>query len=376
MGGFLFNFMIKAGIFVLRPAGKALVNIPSKKIPEEKLLLRALAGEPTSSIPFWLMRQAGRYLPEYRELRKKAGSFLDLCFNPELAAEATLQPIRRFDMDAAILFSDILVVPYALGQKLDFAEGEGPRLGVFPGLQDYHDFDAGVFDKKLQPVFDTVRRVRKALDPDKALIGFAGAPWTIACYMIQGHGDSEFTAAKKSAFSNPSGFDKLIDTLVTATSRYLIEQIRHGADTVQIFDSWAGLLPDYYFERWAIAPVRKIVDNIHRDFPGFPVIGFPRRAGPFYQHYVERSGVSCVGLDQHFCLKEAVHRFGSKASLQGNLDPVFLLAGGKALEGAVHYILKSAENAPFIFNLGHGVIKETPPEHVDQLAKIIKSYQR
>jgi len=350
--------------------------MPSEKLPEEKLLLRALAGEATPYVPFWLMRQAGRYLPEYRELRKKAGSFLDLCFNPELAAEVTLQPLRRFDMDAAILFSDILVIPYALGQKLDFAEGEGPRLGAFPGPKDFHEFDISAFDKKLQPVYETVSRVRKDLDPDKALIGFAGAPWTVACYMIQGQGDSEFTAVKKFAFGNPAGFDKLINALVEATSRYLIEQIRHGADTVQIFDSWAGLLPDHYFERWVIAPTRRIVDNIHKVFPGFPVIGFPRRAGQLYQPYAEKSGVNCVGLDQYFPLKEAVHSFGRKVALQGNLDPVLLLTGGKPLESALHYILKSAENAPFIFNLGHGVIKETPLEHIEQLAKIIKTYQR
>jgi uroporphyrinogen decarboxylase len=347
----------------------------NNKPAEKKLLLGALRGEAAPQIPFWLMRQAGRYLPEYRELRKKSGSFLDLCFNPELAAEVTLQPLRRFDMDAAILFSDILVVPYALGQNLSFAEGEGPRLGPLGNIGVEEKIDLSFFDRKLQPVYETIRRVRSSLDSGKTLIGFAGAPWTLACYMVEGQGDGEFNGAKKQAFSNPLEFDRLISVLVTATSHYLIEQIKCGADTVQIFDSWAGLLPGAYFDRWVTAPTGRIVDNIHKAFPGFPVIGFPRRAGSFCKTYAEKSGVSCLGLDQYFPLKDALG-FGKKITLQGNLDPVLLLTGGKVLEEGIHSLLKEAGQAPFIFNLGHGVIKETPPEHVAQLAKIIKAYRR
>ncbi len=332
-----------------------------------------MSGECTSQIPFWLMRQAGRYLPEYRELRTTAGSFLNMCFNPEFAAEVTLQPLRRFGMDAAILFSDILVVPYALGQSLNFVEGEGPRLGPF---ENFAEIDFAAFDKKLQPVYETIRRVRKSLAADKALIGFAGAPWTIACYMVQGQGDGAFNDAKKFAFSNPQEFDRLIGTLVTATSRYLIEQIRSGVDAVQIFDSWAGLLPEPYFERWVIKPTRRIVDNIHKAYPAFPVIGFPRQAGALYQKYAENAGVSCVGIDQYFPLEQAARTFGDKVAIQGNLEPVFLLTGGKTLESEVRSLLEKAGKAPFIFNLGHGVIKETPPEHVAQLAEILRTYRR
>ena len=315
-------------------------------------------------------------MPEYRELRQKAGSFLDLCLEPELATEATLQPLRRFDMDAAILFSDILVVPHALGQNLDFVEGEGPRLGAFKGAAVFANIDFSVFDKKLQPVYETIRRVRKNLSGDKALIGFAGAPWTIACYMIQGQGGNEFITSKKFAFSNPLEFDRLIDALITATSRYLIGQIKNGVDTVQIFDSWAGLLPEPYFKRWVTEPAKRIVANINKAYPEFPVIGFPRGAGTLYLQYAEKSGVSCVGLDQYFPLKEAVRCFGGKTALPGNLDPVLLLAGEKALEEGIRQILESAGKIPFIFNLGHGMIKETPVEHVYQLAKTIKAYQR
>lgn len=350
-------------------------NAPLKKPVEKKLLLQALKGEVTERIPFWLMRQAGRYLPEYRALRQKAGSFLDLCFHPEWAAEVTLQPIRRFGMDAAILFSDILVVPYALGQALDFAEGEGPKLG---GLQDIADreFDSAAFDRKLQPVYETLRRVREGLEPDKALIGFAGAPWTVACYMVQGQGGNNFLATQKFAFGNPAAFDKLIAALVEATAHYLISQIRHGADTVQIFDSWAGLLPPPYFERWVIEPTRQIVARIRESCPGVPVTGFPRQAGDFYADYVEKSGVDCVGIDQDFSLEDAVRRFGGKSVLQGNLDPASLLAGGSLLEDGVRRILQAARATPFVFNLGHGVIKETPPEHVALLSKLVGEHRR
>ncbi len=350
-------------------------NLAPKKAAGQKLLLRALAGEVTPRVPFWLMRQAGRYLPEYRALRQKAGSFLSLCFNPAWAAEVTLHPIRRFDMDAAILFSDILVVPYALGQPLDFVEGEGPQLGEFQGVAD-QTFDAAAFDQKLQPVYETLCRVRSTLDNDKALIGFAGAPWTVACYMVQGRGGGGFEMTKKFAAEHPEKFDRLIALLAEATSHYLVQQVKNGADTVQIFDSWAGLLQGAHFERWVIQPTRKIVTHLRKSCPGVAVTGFPRGAGGLYADYVEKSGVDCVALDQSLSLQNAVQSFGGKVVLQGNLDPALLLAGGAALTESVQRILRTVQKTPFVFNLGHGVIKETAPEHVAQLAQLVREHRR
>ena len=340
---------------------------------QKKLLIQALKKEYTTKIPFWLMRQAGRYLPEYRALRVKAGSFMNLCFSPDMAAEVTMQPVDRFDMDAAILFSDILVVPHALGQTLDFVEGEGPRLTSYKKI---NAIDFAAFDEKLSAVYETIRTVKKRISPDKSLIGFAGAPWTIACYMVQGRGDGEFNEAKNFAFNNTAEFDHLIEKLVEATAHYLIEQIKAGVDAVQLFDSWAGLLPEPYFGRWVIQSTQNIVNLVHKAYPNFPIIGFPRRAGMFYQDYAQKTGVDGVGIDQYYPLDHAICSFGSNVAIQGNLDPVYLLAGGKTLEGEIKRILAAAKKSPFIFNLGHGVIKETPPEHVAQLAKIIKSHER
>ncbi len=338
----------------------------------EKLFVRALQGEATHAVPFWLMRQAGRYLPEYRAVREKAGSFLDLCFTPALAAEVTLQPVERFGMDAAILFSDILVVPYALGQQLSFAQGEGPRLAPQTGID---DIDFETFDQKLGPVFETVRQVRAKLAGDKALIGFAGAPWTIACYMIEGRGGG-FETARKFAFENPQRLGALIEKLVEATAHYLIRQIEAGADAVQLFDSWAGLLPAAFFTQWCIRPARAIVEKIHAVYPAFPVIGFPRGAGLFYQDYIDGAGVACVGVDQFAPLEKTIALAKGRTAVQGNLDPLALLAGGKILQTETQRILDAARNAPFVFNLGHGVIKETPPAHVAALARLIKDYKR
>jgi uroporphyrinogen decarboxylase len=339
----------------------------------KKLLIQALHGQTTASVPFWLMRQAGRYLPEYRDLRAKAGSFLNLCYNPDMAAAVTLQPLDRFDMDAAILFSDILVVPHALGQKLDFVEGEGPRLEPVTAINEIN-FDS--FDKKLAPVYEAIRLIKKQLKPEKALIGFAGAPWTVACYMVQGFGDGKFESVQKFALGDPDAFDKFIGKLVEATTHYLLEQIKAGVDAVQIFDSWAGLLPNPHFGRWVIIPTQKIVSNIRDKYPTFPIIGFPRRAGMFYNDYVEQTNISGIGIDEHYQIEKAIAAFGDKVAVQGNLDPVTLLAGGATLEGEVKRILAAAGNAPFIFNLGHGIIKETPPGHVAQLAQLIKSHHR
>ena len=325
-------------------------------LPLQKNVLRpvveALQRKTSNRVPFWLMRQAGRYLPEYRELRKKAGSFLDLCFTPDYAVEVTLQPLRRFDMDAAILFSDILVIPYALGQKLDFVEGEGPRLGVL-------DADALSYDStKLFPVYETLRQLRQKLPPEKTLIGFAGAPWTVACYMVDGQGGGDFIKTKIMAFTQPEKFDALINTLIDATSGYLISQIRAGADVVQLFDSWSGLLPEPYFTRWAITPAKEICRRIKKEFPYVPIIGFPRGAGMLYKSYAFFAGVDGIGIDTQTPMSWAVKEIGTQACLQGNLDPVLLLAGGNALEQGVLDILNAAKGQPFIFNLGHGIIKE------------------
>lgn len=342
-----------------------------QKMTAEKTMMTALEGKVTKNVPFWLMRQAGRYLPEYRELRQKAGSFLDLCMNPEFACEVTVQPLRRFDMDAAILFSDILIVPHALGQKLDFVEGEGPKLGAF--TPDKLDFSA--FEKKTAPIYETVRRVRAELDNDKTLIGFAGAPWTVACYMIEGRGNKTFPAAREFALNNGAAFDELIGLLVQATARYLSAQIAAGADVVQIFDSWAGLAPKEHFERWVIEPTRKIADLVRKEHSGAKIIGFPREAGASYKDYAAKAGIDGIGLDQSVDLASAIRDFGGKVCLQGNLAPEILLAGGKALEEETLRILNAMRGQPFIFNLGHGVIKETPPEHVAALSKIIRSFE-
>jgi uroporphyrinogen decarboxylase len=321
-------------------------------------ILSALRGEVQARAPFWLMRQAGRYLPEYRALREKAGSFLNLCFNPEHATEVTLQPLRRFGMDAAILFSDILVVPYAMGQELAFVEGEGPKLGkIVPG-----NFEAA----RLAPVYETVRRVKRELPEGKALIGFAGAPWTVACYMVQGHG-GDFPAAREMAERQPGEFRKLIDRLVDATTSHLLLQIEAGADAVQIFDSWSGLAPD--FNSHVIAPTREIVSRLREKYPGVPVIGFPRGAGGRALPYARETGADCLALDTGASFPE------TKLCLQGNLDPETLLEGGRALEEETLKILTAMRGRPFIFNLGHGVIKETPPEHVALLADIIRNFR-
>lgn len=356
------------------------VVMPLLAIKEEKevdsLMLRALQGGSTPRAPFWFMRQAGRYLPEYREIRKKAGSFLDLCFAPDYATEVTLQPVRRFDMDAAILFSDILVVPYGLGQTLDFVEGEGPRLGILRRPEDFDNLDFAGCTQKLKPVYETVSKVRKALAFDKALIGFAGAPWTVACYMIQGQGDGEFSAARAFALSRPEECDVLLDRLADVTASHLLHQIAAGADAVQIFDSWAGLLPEPLFKRCVILPTRKIVDTIRKSYPDFPIIGFPRGAGCLYPAYYTKTGVSAVGLDTQVPLSWALREMGPETCLQGNLDPAVLLAGGRVLEDEARRILTLTHGRPFIFNLGHGVLKETPPAHVEQLSNILRAFRR
>lgn len=338
----------------------------------EKPMLEALKGRVAARVPMWLMRQAGRYLPEYRALRAEAGSFLNLCYNPSMAAEITLQPLRRYDFDAAILFSDILVIPHALGQGLAFVEGEGPQLPPLEKLSDIENLDMAGFEQKLAPVYETIRILKRELATDKTLIGFAGAPWTIACYMLHGRGGGTFDRTREMAAADPKGFQTFLMHIADVTARYLVSQIKNGADTVQLFDSWAGLVPDSDFESHIIAPTKYIIDKVHAAAPDVPVIGFPRQAGKHYAAYAHETGISALGLDPQADIKSMPQNI----CLQGNLAPEKLLAGGDIMRRAALDILQAAAGRPFVFNLGHGVIKETPPEHVAELATLVRNYTR
>lgn len=340
----------------------------------QKLFIRALNGETLARPPFWLMRQAGRYLPEYRATRAQAGSFLDLCFAPELAVEVTLQPLRRYGMDAAILFSDILVVPHALGQKLDYVEGEGPQLDPIRDASGLGRLATGDFHDRLAPVYETVRRLSTAIPETTALIGFAGSPWTVACYMVEGGGSKEYAHVKRFAYGDPQGFQALIDLLVRTTADYLSAQIQAGAEAVQVFDSWAGVLPAPEFRKWVIEPTRRLVELLNARHPGVPVIGFPRGAGAMYPEYAETTGVTALGLDTTVPPEWAASELQPKLPVQGNLDPIMVVAGGDAMREAAAGILRSLSGGPFVFNLGHGVVQTTPPEHVGQLAALVKSW--
>lgn len=338
----------------------------------KKPILQALAGQKTVRPPFWFMRQAGRYLPEYRQTRSAAGSFLDLCMNPTLAAEVTLQPIRRYGMDAAILFSDILVIPYALGQTLRFAEGEGPLLSPKMTAAGLGALNATLLHDRLAPVYETVRLLRAALPADKTLIGFAGAPWTVASYMVAGRGTPDQAPAKDWAFADPTGFARLMNILVTATTDYLCAQVDAGAEVLQIFDTWAGALPEIEFHHWCIAPTQAIVAGVKARHPHVPIIGFPRHAGLLYEPYVKETGVDGVSLDAGVPLQWAADVLQPLATLQGNLDPRFMVVGGDAMIEAARRIVDVLGQGPFIFNLGHGFTPETPPENVARLSSFLK----
>jgi uroporphyrinogen decarboxylase len=343
------------------------------KVLKDSSLLRVLDRKIVRSAPIWLMRQAGRYLPEYQATRKRAGSFWTMCMTPELALEVTLQPVRRFDFDAAILFSDILVVPFALGQIVRFEDGIGPVLEAFPGL-DRLIRDEGVWTGKLAPIYEALRQTRAALATNKAMIGFAGAPWTLAAYMLEGKGSSDQRAAKLAAYRNPVEFTKLLEILGDAVAWHLIRQFEAGADVVQIFDSWAGGLPEKEFADWVVAPNRRVVDLVRRAIPHAPIIGFPRAATETgYEAYAAGTGASAVSMDTAASMRWAVSSLGSLVALQGNLDPIALIAGGDALDRAVERILNETRETPFIFNLGHGVLPETPPAHVAQLVARVRS---
>jgi uroporphyrinogen decarboxylase len=340
-----------------------------------KPFLRALAGETLTPPPFWLMRQAGRYLPEYRATRAEAGSFLDLCYNSDLACEVTLQPLRRYGFDAAILFSDILVVPDALGQHVAFKEGEGPVLTPIRSAEDLSGLDLSSLHDHLAPVYETVKKLSAAIPKTTALIGFAGAPWTVATYMIEGSGSKDFSKAKSMMFGQPELFARLMDLLVQATGDYLIRQIDSGAEAIQIFDTWAGALPEDMFERWVIGPARSLVERIRAERPGVPVIGFPRGAGILYKRFVTETKVSGVSLDSSVPLDWAAAELQTRCTVQGNLDPILLVAGGEAMDAGIDRILKVLGKGPFIFNLGHGITPPTPPDNVARLAERIKGWK-
>ena len=343
--------------------------------PAEKPLLSVVRGRRRERPPVWIMRQAGRYLPEYREVRAGVSSFLELCYSPGLATEITLQPLRRFDLDAAIVFSDILVVPDALGQKVSFEAGEGPVL---------HPLDPESIPRlrpeavveRLAPVLEAVERIRAALPPDKTLIGFCGAPWTVATYMLGGRGSPDQAAARLFALRHPEAFGGLIDVLVAASVEYLVAQLRAGADAVQLFESWAQNLDEEAFAAQVIEPNRRIVEGVRAEVPDAAIIGFPRAAGALLPRYAAETGVDMVGLDQAVPLGYAEKALPAGFGVQGNLDPLRLAAGGEQMARRAEAIIEGFAGRPHVFNLGHGIIPETPIEHVAELVEIVKGRRR
>ena len=334
-----------------------------------KKLLSVLAGEPAPTPPIWLMRQAGRYLPEYRALRAEAKDFIAFCLNPVLAAEVTLQPIRRFDLDAAILFADILLIPHALGQKVWFAEGEGPRLE--PVRDPASLAKLSWRPEMLAPVMQTIKNVRAALPANAALIGFAGAPWTVATYMIEGAGGSDHENIRRLAWEQPQFFASLMDILVESTIAYLIAQADAGAEALQLFESWAGTVPAGLFPRAVLEPTARIVKAVKKAHPTIPIIGFPRGAGGWLASYAQATGVDGVGVDQMTDI--AALTLPANIARQGNLDPVLLLGGGAPMREEAKKLVTAMAGKPFIFNLGHGVMQPTPPEHVADLVRAVRA---
>lgn len=335
-----------------------------------KKLLNVLRGNQEVKPPVWLMRQAGRYLPEYRALRAEKGGFLELAYDSDAASEITLQPIRRFGFDGAILFSDILVIPHAMGQDLWFETGEGPRLA--PPLVN-HDFEKLVpVPERLDPVFETVRKVSAALPPETTFLGFAGSPWTVATYMVAGQGSKDQAEARRMAYSDPAKFGALIEAIITATVDYLAGQIEAGVDAVQLFDSWSGSLSPAQFEQWVIAPNAKIVSALKARHPDTPIIGFPKGAGGKLPAYARETGVDAVGVDETVDPAWANSVLPEDMPVQGNLDPLALIAGGETLENAVTRILNAFAGRPHIFNLGHGILPDTPIEHVEKLLTLVR----
>jgi len=344
-------------------------ELPSARA--EKALLAVLGGERRDPPPMWMMRQAGRYLPEYRALRQEKGSFLNLVYDPEAAADITLQPVERFpDLDAAILFSDILIVPFAMGQNLTFVTGEGPQL--MPTLADSALDDLTDTPARLDPIYETVRKVRARLSPDKTLIGFAGSPWTVATYMVAGHGSRDQGETRRLAYADPRRFAAIVERIEQVTIDYLSGQILAGVEAVQLFDSWAGSLSPAQFEQWVIGPTARIVAALGDRHPDIPVIGFPKGAGGKLAAYARETGITAIGLDETVDPLWAAQELPEDLPVQGNLDPLALLAGGKAQADSVRRVLDAFGGRPHIFNLGHGILQSTPVEHVGQLIRQVK----
>jgi uroporphyrinogen decarboxylase len=343
--------------------------------PSRRRLLRSLGGEALWPPPIWLMRQAGRYLPEYRLTREQAGSFLELCYNPVLATEVTLQPIRRYGLDAAILFSDILVVPDALGQSVSFREGEGPRLDPLRTPADLGRLRLAATRPKFDRVFETVARLRQDLPGETSLIGFCGAPWTVATYMVAGRGTPDQAEARLWAYRDSASFQAVVDLLCEVSLEYLSGQVRAGAEVLQIFDSWAGSLPDTEFARWVVAPTMRLVSALKERHPAVPIIGFPRGAGDKLTSYVAATRVDGISCDSGVPLALMAGELSTRVTVQGNLDPLALVAGGTALAARTLEILAALRGKRFIFNLGHGIVPETPPENVAVLVDLVRGQQ-
>ena len=337
------------------------------------ILLNALKNERTDRTPIWLMRQAGRYLPEYRELRANKGGFLKLVYDSEAAAEITIQPIRRFGFDGAILFSDILIVPYAMGQGLEFLAGEGPRLS--PTLVDHTLDSLEAVPQRLAPIYETVRLVKQQLDPDRTLLGFAGSPWTVATYMVAGEGSRDQHVTREMAYRDRPAFQAIIDAIVQVTVEYLAGQIEAGAEAVQLFDSWAGSLAPSEFERWVIAPNADIAAQVKARFPNVPVIGFPKGSGEKLSTYARETGVDAIGLDETIDPLWAARNIPEQMPVQGNLDPLLLLAGGQELEHQTHRILEAFSDRCHVFNLGHGIGQTTPITNVERLVELVRQWR-
>jgi uroporphyrinogen decarboxylase len=341
-----------------------------------KPFLQAIHNIPLDTPPLWLMRQAGRYLPEYRKIRQSVSGFLEMCYTPELAAEVTLQPIRRFGFDAAIIFSDILVVPDALGMKVAFKAGEGPVLDALVVEEDIAKLAVSNVVPHIAPMYEAIRVVKKELPAHTALIGFAGSPWTVATYMVEGGSSKDFIKTKKWAYRAPQSFDRLISILVEATVEHLSAQIEAGVEVVQLFDSWASVLPDRAFIEWVVEPNRMIVEKLKKKHPNIPVIGFPRGAGHYYEAYVKRTGVDVIGLDTAASPAWAAKHLQPLLPVQGNLDPIMLLTDPGTIEENVLHIMNSFKDGAFIVNLGHGILPETPVEHVECLVEAVRSWRK
>lgn len=339
---------------------------------EDKLMMRALRGEANAVPPVWLMRQAGRYLPEYRATREKAGGFLDLCYTPELAAEVTLQPIRRYGFDAAILFADILLIPQALGAKLWFVTGEGPRLEPITSRADFEALKpASEVHETLAPIYETLKILKAELPDETTRIGFAGAPWTVATYMIAGRGTKDQEPSRRMIYEAPELFDALIARITEATVEYLSMQVEAGAEVIKIFDSWAGALPGALFERYSLEPIREIATALRARHPDVAIIGFPRGAGANYRGFAKAAGVDALAIDTSVS-DQFAQELQADSCVQGNMDPLLMVTGGVALEARTRQMVDALKGGPYVVNLGHGITPDADPENVHRLLEVVR----